>query len=44
MACWGTTPLPQAFNMSLRLIPMDGSLTHPSGSPIIHSVNLGLRR
>ena len=44
MACCGQTPLPTIFNCSLREIPMSGSVTHPNGQPIIHSLNAGFRR
>jgi len=36
-ACCGTTPFPQAFSSSFRDNPQ--SVIHPSGRPIIHSVN-----
>src|SRR3546814_9542909 len=41
-ACCGTTPLPRAFNCSLRASPTD--VTCPSGRPIIHSTKRADRR
>ena len=47
-ACWGTTPLPHNRNCMLRGLPctpvqMFGSVSQPSGNPIIHSSNRGDR-
>ena len=38
-ACWGTTPFPRTFNWALR--GMSTPVTQSSGSPCIHSTNLG---
>ena len=40
-ACCGTTPLPIARNCWVRVKPSSGSVTHPAGKPIIHSLNAG---
>src|SRR5699024_10017572 len=40
-ACWGTTPLPHILIWFARLTP-GTPVTHPSSSPIIHSVSFAL--
>lgn len=42
--CCGHTPLPMALSCCARLRPMSGLVTHPSGSPIIHSAKRAARR